>query len=225
MNVLFLSLPLLLLLFSLSLVPRVCVCVCVCAWARLALAHPSCHFRDHVRFLFSPRAPDRGGGGGDQIPGFDVSTAWEAIHKDSFTDEPGGHDGVGKAGLRYYDQHKYIPSDVGVSEMVSRSLDFAFADAAVANAADFLAGRATSLTAKVRERRRRRRRRASSRTRTHAAQGRVVEGQGGAPLLSLGSPRRAPPTPADALFNHGGFGISSWAPPPLDHAPRGRPAS
>jgi len=73
-----------------------------------------------------------------KVPGFSVQTAWEAVRKDSFQDEPGGHDGVGKAGLRYYDQYNYIPSDVGVSEQVSRSLDFAFADAAVANAAQVL---------------------------------------------------------------------------------------
>jgi uncharacterized membrane protein (DUF485 family) len=36
-------------------------------------------------------------------------------------------------------QHKYIPYDVGVSEEVSRSLDFAFADVAVAKAASVLA--------------------------------------------------------------------------------------
>ena len=53
-----------------------------------------------------------------QVPGFEVSTAWEAIRKDSYAEDPSGHDGVGKAGLRHYDEHQYIPSDVGVSEMV-----------------------------------------------------------------------------------------------------------
>lgn len=53
-----------------------------------------------------------------QVPGFEVATAWEAIRKDSYSEDPGGHDGVGKAGLRHYDEHQYIPSDVGVSEMV-----------------------------------------------------------------------------------------------------------
>jgi hypothetical protein len=55
-----------------------------------------------------------------QVPGFEVSTAWEAIRKDSYAEDPSGHDGVGKAGLRHYDEHQYIPSDVGVSEMVRK---------------------------------------------------------------------------------------------------------
>jgi hypothetical protein len=37
-----------------------------------------------------------------KVPGFEVRVAWEALHRDSFEDEPGNHMGVGKAGLRYY---------------------------------------------------------------------------------------------------------------------------
>lgn len=49
-----------------------------------------------------------------------------------------------QAGIRHYEEHGFIPSDVGVSEQVSRSLDFAFADVAVANAASHLAKVATT---------------------------------------------------------------------------------
>jgi len=53
-----------------------------------------------------------------KVPGFSVETAWEALHKDSYSEDSGGHNGVGKVGLRLYDEHKYIPSDVGISEQV-----------------------------------------------------------------------------------------------------------
>jgi predicted alpha-1,2-mannosidase len=85
-----------------------------------------------------------------KVPGFEVDVAWSAIRRDSFEGEPPGDKGVGKVGLSIYDQHKYIPSDVGVSEMVSRSLDFAFADVAVANAATLLAKQALTPAAKQR---------------------------------------------------------------------------
>ncbi|KAH8095675.1 glycosyl hydrolase [Aureococcus anophagefferens] len=45
---------------------------------------------------------------------------------------------VGKVGLRVYNQHGYIPADSGVSDCVSRTLDFAHADWATANAAEVL---------------------------------------------------------------------------------------
>jgi len=84
-----------------------------------------------------------------KIPGFEVATAWHALRKDSYEEEgPGGHKGVGKAGIRHYDAHGFIPNDVGVSEQVSRSLDFAFADVAVAHAAEHLAKVATTEQAK-----------------------------------------------------------------------------
>ena len=41
----------------------------------------------------------------------------------------------GQVGLRVYEQHGYIPDDSGVSDCVSRTLDFAHADWATAQAA------------------------------------------------------------------------------------------
>lgn len=74
------------------------------------------------------------------VQGFDRATAWAALHKDSFEPEPKrGGGAVAKVGLREYDDHHFVPSDSGVSEFVSRSVDFAFADAAVAQAARVLA--------------------------------------------------------------------------------------
>ena len=74
-----------------------------------------------------------------RVPGFDTGLAWEAIKKDSFTPEPRGMQGaVAKVGLEVYNSHQYIPYDSGVSEFVSRSLDFAFADSATSRAAKVL---------------------------------------------------------------------------------------
>ena len=85
-----------------------------------------------------------------RVPGFEVDVAWNAIRKDSFAGDPPGEMGVGKVGLGLYDRYNYIPSDVGVSEMVSRSLDFAFADVAVANAGSLLAKQALTPVAQAR---------------------------------------------------------------------------
>lgn len=59
--------------------------------------------------------------------------ALAAIRKDAEVIPPTGG-AVGRVGLAQYQQHHYIPYDSGVSDSVSRTLDFAFADFAIANA-------------------------------------------------------------------------------------------
>ena len=71
------------------------------------------------------------------VGGFDEAAAWDALHKDAYEEAPQGG-AVGKVGLRVYNQHGYIPADSGVSDCVSRTLDFAHADWATANAAEVL---------------------------------------------------------------------------------------
>ena len=83
------------------------------------------------------------------VGGFDEAAAWDALRKDAFEEAPQGG-AVGKVGLRVYAQHGYIPSDSGVSDCVSRTLDFAHADWATANAAEVL-GKAGD-AAKLRDR-------------------------------------------------------------------------
>ncbi|CAM9399077.1 unnamed protein product, partial [Ectocarpus fasciculatus] len=69
------------------------------------------------------------------IPGFDVSTAIEAIRKDSF-EAPPRHAGgaVGKDGIDQYIANGYIAQQGGGGETASRTLDFAYADKAVSKA-------------------------------------------------------------------------------------------
>lgn len=71
-----------------------------------------------------------------EIPGFDYADAWLAMKKDSFTASPDKM--RGKVGLQLYVEKGFIPMDAGVDEACSRTLDFAFSDAAVAAAADRL---------------------------------------------------------------------------------------
>ncbi len=70
------------------------------------------------------------------IKGFDLDTAVEAIRKDSFEAPPPYAGGaVGKDGLKMYAETGFIPlNGDGGGESVSRSLDFAYADYAVAQA-------------------------------------------------------------------------------------------
>lgn len=65
------------------------------------------------------------------ISGFDRSLAWEAIKKDAYSSPPDEKDtSKGKFGLRVYRNTGYIPIDRQIGESCSRTLDFAFADAA-----------------------------------------------------------------------------------------------
>ncbi|KAJ8605819.1 hypothetical protein CTAYLR_000580 [Chrysophaeum taylorii] len=65
----------------------------------------------------------------------DRADAIAALRKDAEVQGPPGG-AKGRVGLSHYARYHYIPSDVGVSDCVSRTLDFAFADYAIANAAN-----------------------------------------------------------------------------------------
>jgi putative alpha-1,2-mannosidase len=68
------------------------------------------------------------------IPGFDKASAVQAIRKDAFESPPAHAGGaVGKEGLQQYVSLGYVPHD-NDGETVSRTLDFGFADMAVAEA-------------------------------------------------------------------------------------------
>jgi putative alpha-1,2-mannosidase len=70
------------------------------------------------------------------ISGFDRAVAWEALSKDAYEINPTPKDtSKGKFGLKFYMDMGYIPIDKGIGEACSRTLDFAFADAATASAA------------------------------------------------------------------------------------------
>ena len=71
------------------------------------------------------------------LTGQDADKAWNALRRDAYEEAPPGG-AVGKVGLRVYEQHGYIPDDSGVSDCVSRTLDFAHADWATAQAARLL---------------------------------------------------------------------------------------
>ncbi|CAK9093491.1 unnamed protein product [Durusdinium trenchii] len=65
------------------------------------------------------------------ISGFDLDLVWQALYKDAY--EVYKKDSSrGKKGLEHYKEKGFVPIDVGVSEACSRTLDFAFADAACA---------------------------------------------------------------------------------------------
>jgi len=73
------------------------------------------------------------------ISGFDHQVAWEALKKDAYGINPAPKDtSRGKFGLQHYQDKGYIPVDIKIGEACSRTLDFAFADAAVSVAAQIL---------------------------------------------------------------------------------------
>jgi len=69
------------------------------------------------------------------ISGFSRDVAWKALAKDAFETYPKKGSAKGKLGLKHYIEKGYIPVDVNIPEACSRTLDFAFADAATAAAA------------------------------------------------------------------------------------------
>ncbi|CAE7249918.1 unnamed protein product [Symbiodinium natans] len=71
------------------------------------------------------------------ISGFDQDLAWKALHRDAY-EEYTADTSRGKTGLAHYKEHGFVPVDVGIAEACSRTLDFAFADAACAAAAQRL---------------------------------------------------------------------------------------
>jgi len=77
------------------------------------------------------------------IEGFDMQAAYEGMLKDSF--ESNDDSARGKVGLSYYEDLGYIPVDAeGVGASVSRTMDFAFADFAVAEAARVMGDEASA---------------------------------------------------------------------------------
>lgn len=76
-----------------------------------------------------------------EIPGFDVSIAYEAIRKDAFEIPPNGVEGVGRVCLESYLQFGYIPKGAPITtggscyEIVSRTLNYMQSDFAIAKAA------------------------------------------------------------------------------------------
>jgi len=75
------------------------------------------------------------------IKGFDYELAFRALHKDAYEAPPAHASGaIGKDGLNDYTSFGYVPVENGGDSSVSRSLDFAFADFATANAFEKLAG-------------------------------------------------------------------------------------
>ncbi|KAJ1444648.1 glycosyl hydrolase family 92-domain-containing protein [Pelagophyceae sp. CCMP2097] len=76
-----------------------------------------------------------------KVGGFDERAAYAALKKDAFDANVPSGGAQGKVGLDQYEQYGYIPYDSGVSDCVSRTLDFAHADWATANAADVLGER------------------------------------------------------------------------------------
>lgn len=77
------------------------------------------------------------------IEGFDVQAAYEGMLKDSF--ESIDDSARGKVGLSFYDELGYIPVDQEIAgASVSRTMDFAYADFAVAEAARVLGDEANA---------------------------------------------------------------------------------
>tara|TARA_B110000503_G_scaffold65887_1_gene103437 strand:- start:1012 stop:2265 length:1254 start_codon:yes stop_codon:yes gene_type:complete len=67
------------------------------------------------------------------IRGYDIETLYEAIIKN--TKSKGPINSVGRFGAEYYNSLGYIPYDVGVNENAARTLEYAYADWAIAELA------------------------------------------------------------------------------------------
>jgi len=70
------------------------------------------------------------------IRGYDIETLYEAIIKN--TKSKGPINSVGRFGAKYYNSLGYIPYDVGVNENAARTLEYAYADWAIAELATAL---------------------------------------------------------------------------------------
>ncbi len=67
------------------------------------------------------------------IRGYDIDLLYEAILKN--TENEGPITSVGRFGAKYYNSLGYIPYNVGVNENAARTLEYAFADWAIAELA------------------------------------------------------------------------------------------
>lgn len=68
----------------------------------------------------------------------DIEILLEAVLKNATVEAGRPHRSVGREGLDYYNRLGYIPYDVGINENVARTLEYAFADFAIAKMAEKL---------------------------------------------------------------------------------------
>lgn len=68
----------------------------------------------------------------------DVDVLFEAILKNANVEEGRPESSVGREGLDYYNELGYVPYDVGINENAARTLEYAYADWAIAKMADKL---------------------------------------------------------------------------------------
>lgn len=61
------------------------------------------------------------------LKGYDINTLWEAVKHGANSVHPTVQ-ASGRAGFVYYNQYGYIPRDVGVSQSVARTLEYAYDD-------------------------------------------------------------------------------------------------
>ncbi len=65
-----------------------------------------------------------------------AETLFEGILKNANVEEGRPEKSVGREGLRYYNELGYVPYDVGINESAARTLEYAFADFAIAKMAE-----------------------------------------------------------------------------------------
>jgi len=70
------------------------------------------------------------------VRGFDAEKLFEAVLKNANVEEGRPEQSVGREGLNYYNELGYVPYNVGVNENAARSLEYAYADFAIAQMAD-----------------------------------------------------------------------------------------
>jgi predicted alpha-1,2-mannosidase len=70
------------------------------------------------------------------IRGYDAETLFEAVLKNADIEEGRPVESVGREGIDYYNKLGYVPYDVGIKENAARSLEYAYADFAIAQMAE-----------------------------------------------------------------------------------------
>ncbi|MEQ6119613.1 GH92 family glycosyl hydrolase [Reichenbachiella sp. MALMAid0571] len=70
------------------------------------------------------------------VKDFDAEKLFEAVLKNANVEEGRPEESVGREGLDYYNELGYVPYDVGIKENAARSLEYAYADFAIAQMAD-----------------------------------------------------------------------------------------
>ena len=72
------------------------------------------------------------------VRGFDIETLYEAILKNANVADGRPVASVGREGLEYYNKLGYVPYNVGINENAARTLEYAYADFAIAQLATAL---------------------------------------------------------------------------------------